>query len=200
MNELIVKNLRVLKRGPYELKIKSGEIAAISGSSGVGKSIFLRALADLERHNGEVILDGRNYQEFSGPEWRQKVMYLPAESQWWKETVKEHFFTTPHDSLLDQYGFKPEVLDWSINRLSSGEKQRLAIIRVLLHQPSLLLLDEPTASLDQENVKRIEKAIASYLKESNAGAIWISHDPAQIKRIASTHFEILEGGKVRQVL
>ena len=200
MNELIVKNLRVLERGPYEINIKSGEIAAISGNSGVGKSIFLRALADLERHNGEVILNGKNYQEFSGPEWRQKVMYLPAESQWWKETVKEHLLEIPREEMLNQYGFDGGVLNWTINRLSSGEKQRLAIIRMLLHQPAILLLDEPTASLDQNNVKKIEKAISSYLHDSKAAAIWISHDPVQIKRIASSHYEILEGGKVKQIL
>ncbi|MGM0598200.1 MAG: ABC transporter ATP-binding protein [Candidatus Rifleibacteriota bacterium] len=200
MNELIVKNLQVLELGPYDIKVKSGEIAAVSGSSGVGKSIFLRAVADLERHNGEVILDGKNYQEFSGPEWRRQVMYLPSESQWWKETVIEHLLKTPDEALLNQYGFETDVLNWSINRLSSGEKQRLAIIRMLLHQPSLLLLDEPTASLDQDNVKRIEKAISSYLEDSKAAAIWISHDPQQIERIASSHFEILAGGKIRQIL
>jgi ABC-type iron transport system FetAB ATPase subunit len=69
---------------------------------------------------------------------------------------------------------------------------------LLLHQPEVLLLDEPTASLDRDSVERIEKLFRSYLAEKNAVALWVSHDHHQIERVADRKFEMLSGGELRQ--
>jgi ABC-type iron transport system FetAB ATPase subunit len=198
MAEFIVKDLSFLDRGPYSFSMAANQIVCLSGPSGSGKSLLLRAIADLEPNSGIMSLDNLFHYDVSGPEWRKKVMYLPAESQWWQETVKEHFCCEPEVQLLADCGFSQEVLDWEISRLSSGEKQRLAIIRLLLHQPEVLLLDEPTASLDRDSVERIEKLFRSYLAEKNAVALWVSHDHHQIERVADRKFEMLSGGELRQ--
>lgn len=199
MPELFVEELRFLDRGPYAFSLKEKQVICLSGESGAGKSLLLRALADLESHEGHMALGGTSYLDHSGSDWRKKVMYLPAESHWWMETVQEHFPGEPDLKLLSDCGFKEEALTWEIGRLSSGEKQRLAIFRVLLHKPEVLLLDEPTASLDPYNIEKIENVFRTYLKENRASAMWVSHDPLQIERIGDNHFEILPGGGLKKV-
>lgn len=199
MPDFHVKNLTFLNRGPYDLTLEAGKIMAVSGSSGSGKSLLLRAIADLEPNSGAMFLDGRSYLDFSGPDWRRQVMYLPAESHWWQEKVSDHLVNIPVAGIFAEYGFSAEVADWEISRLSSGEKQRLAILRVLLNRPAILLLDEPTASLDPQSVSRIESLLLKYVKSNGAAAIWVSHDPNQIDRIADRHIEIHSGGGYKQV-
>ena len=75
-----------------------------------------------------------------------------------------------------------------VNRLSSGERQRLALIRILINNPKILLLDEPTSSLDSINTSHVENIISSYIQGRNGAAIWISHNAAQAKRMATRHF------------
>lgn len=199
MEKLTIDQLSFHGRGPYSFALTSGQILAISGASGAGKSLLLRAIADLEPHQGEMAIEGEDYLNFSGPDWRCRVMYLPSEAQWWKETVREHLITEPENSELELFGFTAATLDWEISRLSSGEKQRLAILRLLQRRPRVLLLDEPTASLDQQNIARIEKMLQNYVWQEKAAAIWVSHDPLQIERIADRHYEILPGGELRTV-
>jgi ABC-type iron transport system FetAB ATPase subunit len=199
MENLRIDNLCFHGRGPYSFSLLTGQIIAVSGASGAGKSLLLRAIADLEPHQGAMTLDGENYLNFSGPEWRCRAMYLPAEAQWWKETVREHLIAEPGREELELFGFGVETLDWEISRLSSGEKQRLAILRMLQRRPQILLLDEPTASLDQQNIAKIETMLQNYVLREKAAAVWVSHDPLQIERVADRHFEILAGGELRTI-
>jgi ABC-type iron transport system FetAB ATPase subunit len=126
-------------------------------------------------------------------------MYVPAESQWWRETVREHLNELPDTEFLNQFGFDNDVLDWEIGRLSSGEKQKLALLRAFLLKPEALLLDEPTSSLDKGSVKKVEALIDKYVKNNRAATIWVSHDQDQINRASDSHFEIQAGGNMRQL-
>ena len=94
---------------------------------------------------------------------------------------------------LEALGFESTVLDWEVQRLSSGERQRLAIARTLAGSPSALLLDEPTANLDQKNTERVERLIAAWRQQTGGCVIWVSHDPAQRSRISDTQLEIRDG-------
>lgn len=199
MKKLLINNLCFLERGPYNIEFDSGAVYGFSGGSGAGKTLLLRAIADLEPHSGEMQLDGQCYTSFSGPEWRKKVAYLPAESHWWFETAGQHFHRLPSNETLKKVGFGNEVLDWEISRLSTGEKQRLAVLRVLQNQPEVLLLDEPTASLDEKNIRAVEDLLMEYVKEHNAACLVVSHDSDQLLRIADHRFEILSGGELRPV-
>ncbi|MBN2809280.1 MAG: ABC transporter ATP-binding protein [Deltaproteobacteria bacterium] len=198
MSKLIVNGLVYHHLGPFSLTVEARETVALAGPSGAGKSLFLRALADLDPHGGEILLDGRSSQSWSGPEWRRRVALLPAESQWWHDKVGEHFNRSPVNrssasARLAVLGFEAQVMNWSIARLSSGEKQRLAILRLLQNQPTVLLLDEPTANLDPLNTQRVEKLFLDYQQQHAAAMVWVTHDLAQGLRLGGRHFQIENG-------
>lgn len=146
-------------------------------------------MADLEAHSGQVALGDVRCDSIKAHLWRRRVGMLPAESQWWYGTVGEHFKTTEGE-WFTELGFDKDVANWEVARCSTGEKQRLALLRLLCMRPQALLLDEPTASLDRDSVQRAEAIIRAYRKEHEAPVIWVSHDPEQIRRVADRHFEL----------
>lgn len=180
--------------GPWDLTVASGECVCLSGPSGSGKSLLLRAIADLDPHEGEVRLDASLCGDMPAPHWRRRVSLLPAESQWWYDRVGQHFgdYDSEYLALL---GFDAEAMDWSVSRCSTGERQRLALLRVLALHPQALLLDEPTASLDPDNVKRVEQLITHYRQDKQAAVLWVSHDMAQIARVSERHLRMRSDGQ-----
>ncbi len=187
MNGLYIHNLTFLGKGPFSLTVESACCTGITGSSGSGKSLLLRAIADLDPHEGEVRLSGVSCEDVSAAKWRKIIGMLPAESAWWFDTVGEHFSakeTTSAGKLVQQLGFSSDVFSWQIQRLSTGERQRLAIVRLLLNKPGALLLDEPTASLDADNVGRAEELLTRYRLKEKIPVLWVSHDPEQLIRVA----------------
>ncbi len=183
---LEIQNLSFQNRGPYSFRIKAGECVGLRGASGAGKSLLLRAIADLDPRTGSMQLGDIKADAVAAPSWRRAVGLLPAESGWWLDQVGDHFtdFDTVDVNLLAAVGFDRSVQNWQISRLSTGEKQRLAIVRLLHQQPQCLLLDEPTASLDQALVARVEDLLTTYGRIHNAPMLWVSHDPAQLARVS----------------
>lgn len=179
--------------GPIDLTVHAGECVCVSGPSGAGKSLLLRAVADLDPHEGRVFLDGVACMDLPAPQWRRRVGLLPAESAWWAERVGDHFSDAMDSEPLQRLGFDQKVMNWSVARASTGERQRLALLRLLANQPRALLLDEPTAALDPKNVKAVEGLVAEYRARHQAPVIWVSHDPEQIARVAQRHFRIVAG-------
>jgi ABC-type iron transport system FetAB ATPase subunit len=189
---LQIKDLKRLTIGPLSLDVDAGDCVCISGPSGTGKSLLLRAIADLDPHGGQVWLGNQSCNATPPDVWRSMVGLLPPESSWWLPRVREHF----HDGMpvpLDHVGLETEILDKPVSQLSSGERQRLALLRLLSNRPRVLLLDEPTANLDPENTRRIEKVITEYKREHDAAVIWVSHDSEQIKRVANRCLELIDG-------
>jgi len=190
MAELRLQGLKTRNLAPIDLTLAARELVFLSGPSGSGKSLLLRALADLDQHEGEVWLDGNPCSSLSAPEWRRQVGLLPAESFWWHDKVGDHFDQTSLkagqalETLLARLGFEPEVLGWSVIRLSTGERQRLALARLLALRPQALLLDEATANLDPPNRDRVETLIQDYRRTAGAPILWVSHDPEQRLRLA----------------
>lgn len=182
MSELRVDGLCARHIGPLTLAVRPAECLGLSGPSGAGKTLLLRALADLDPHDGEVRLDGTAAAAYPPPQWRRTVGLLPAESAWWRDTVGAHFARTDAEALR-RLGFGPEVLNWRVARLSTGERQRLALLRLLAGEPSVLLLDEPTASLDPDTTRAAEELIAEYRRSHSAAVIWVTHSAEQRRRV-----------------
>ncbi len=164
--------------------LSAPELACLSGPSGTGKTLLLRALVDLDVNRAEVRLAGVERGELSPTQWRKRVGFLPADSRWWGATVADHFQKDGRRAMLRRLGFGPEVLGWQVERLSSGERQRLALARLLENQPQVLLLDEPTANLDPDSARRVERLVSDYLHEHPAACVWVTHAQDQIERIA----------------
>lgn len=196
MPNLEIKNLCFQDRGPYSFRIEGGECVGLHGASGAGKSLLLRAIADLDPRTGSLQLDDVNADALPAPAWRRAVGLLPAESGWWMDSVGEHFadFNAVDENMLATVGFDRSVQDWQVSRLSTGEKQRLAIVRLLHNRPQCLLLDEPTASLDQGMTARVEQLLVLYGVTHSAPLLWISHDPAQLVRVSRHCFFMASDG------
>lgn len=190
---LELRGLRRLHIGPVDLHVQPGECITISGRSGAGKSVLLRAIADLDPHEGEVRLQGRACSSMPAPQWRRQVTYVAAESGWWHETVRPHFpDTMDFAGEFPKLGLKASVADMPVHRLSTGERQRLALLRALCLESKVLLLDEPTSSLDPESVERVEKLLQERLAAGTA-IIMITHDADQAVRMGTRHFQLEDG-------
>ncbi|SEK88987.1 ABC transporter ATP-binding protein [Halomonas daqiaonensis] len=194
---LRLERLAISELSGVELTLAPAEILCLSGASGSGKSRLLRAVADLEPHGGKALLGDLDQASLPAHEWRARVMLVPAESHWWADSVGEHLSQAdPAD--LKALGFTPEVLDWQVARLSSGEKQRLALLRAISREPSALLLDEPTANLDDATTRRVETWLVERIRERGWPTLWVAHDAAQIARVANHHWRI-EGAELAEV-
>lgn len=192
---LVVKELRSEFAGPFDLNLGAGVCAAITGPSGSGKSLFLRMIADLDPNQGKVWLNGRERASISAPEWRKQATYVSAESGWWADTVIEHFVLYKRSevaALAARLGLHVDLLDASIARLSTGEKQRLSLVRALLPSPPVLLLDEPTGPLDEESVAQVE-ALLQERMATGTSVLLVTHDPNQAGRLGNQRYRMVAG-------
>lgn len=232
-----------VSRMPYlaevSFEVAAGESVSIMGPSGVGKSVLLRALADLDPHSGEVWLQAQAQTAASAPQWRRQVMWFGAETAWWHDSVQTHFeevakwmketqasekenhknskktaeicqnvqpchpffdlnntFRQRLEAGIAWLGLKMPILQQPVWQLSSGEKQRLALLRGLLFNPKVLLLDEVTANLDEESTCQVEDLVQRYVQQPGTQrcAIWVTHDAVQSQRVASRRLRLTAEG------
>ncbi|MFQ5783816.1 MAG: ATP-binding cassette domain-containing protein [Alphaproteobacteria bacterium] len=190
---LTVRNLAVAGIAPFDLDIDSGECVALTGPSGSGKTLVLRALADLDPNEGEVSLDGAPRMAVGAPDWRRRVAYLSAEPGWWEERVAPHFPDGEATmALLAFLGLPPDLLDQSVATVSTGERHRLALVRILLLEPRVLLLDEPTSGLDDIAAGRVEAILAERLS-GDVSILLVTHDLQLAERLAHRRLRIRDG-------
>lgn len=185
--------------GAYSLTVAPGECVAVTGPSGSGKSLLLRLIADLEPGRGTARIGNMIRDTLEAYEWRRLVMYVPADSGWWTSPVAAHMSDIEAaQRLLGAFNLPGGLMDASPDNVSSGERQRLALIRALILKPRFLLLDEPTSALDPASTVRVEKALARSMK-NGLGLLIVSHDPEQVVRMADRHYT-LSGAGLAEVL
>ena len=178
---------------PVSLDLAAGECAAVLGPSGAGKSLLLRQIADLDPGHGEAELGGRRRSGMRGHEWRRQVMYCQAEAGWWDDLVARHFTDRARAlAIMQRLGLSADKLDSLVHELSTGERQRLGLVRALALAPRVLLLDEPTAALDQAATDQVEAELRRYL-EGGAGILMVTHSPAQAERLARRSWRMEQG-------
>jgi putative ABC transport system ATP-binding protein len=178
------------------------------GPSGSGKTLLLRSLVQLDRVDEEDLgFEGRSLSHWGLPLYRTKVIYLPQRPVLFEGSVEDNlqmlFQLAVHRgkrydgdrirSYLDKLHRNPDFLSRAAPQLSGGEAQILGLLRALQLDPQVLLLDEPTASLDPESTAQVEELLADWLRaEPRRACIWTSHDGAQIERVTDGRFDLLE--------
>jgi len=184
--------LRSTLAGPFDLTVAAGECVAITGASGSGKSLFLRMIADLDPCSGEVFLDGRPRSGMPAPAWRRQVVYNPADPGWWADDVASHFPDLAKARVLaERLALTPALLEGPVLRLSTGERQRLGLIRALLLDPPVLLLDEPTGALDTDNAALVEALLRERLA-ADTSILMVTHSEVQAERLGDRRFRMTD--------
>jgi heme ABC exporter ATP-binding subunit CcmA len=185
------------------LMVPAGATMALLGPNGAGKTTLLRILATLARPSaGEVTIDGFDLRH-DAQAIRRRIGYLGHQPMLYEElTAKENldFFARTYgvqdrqariDALIERVGLRQKAKDRARD-LSRGQTQRLALARALLHEPSLLLLDEPDAGLDEQGIALLEEVLR---ERSTAGqtAIFTTHDLAWGLRVADRAVALVAG-------
>jgi putative ABC transport system ATP-binding protein len=191
------------------LSLGDANVTTIIGRSGSGKTTLLKLLNKLiSPTEGEIYYEGKSLKEMSSIDIRKEVLMLPQMPVVFKGSIK--------DNLLIglRYAKQPAVTDARLNAilesvylykqlnesadiLSGGEKQRLALGRILLLEPKILLLDEPSSALDESTEESIIQTIINFAKDTNKKIILITHN----KQLADMYGEDvieLEAGKVKR--
>jgi ABC-type multidrug transport system ATPase subunit len=192
VSALRIKRLATKLIGPISFDVAAGECLALMGPSGAGKSLLLRAIVDLDPSTGNVMVGVHARDDMPASEWRKLVALVPAESGWWADRVRDHF-PAKFDAteLIRKLGLAGSF-EWDVGRLSSGERQRLALARALCRRPEALLLDEPTASLDDHATGLVEDLIRECC-EGGMALLLVTHDRRQAERMAKRLLQIRDG-------
>ena len=182
------------------LDIQPG-ISPLIGESGSGKSLFLRSLAMLDPlATGTIGFLGEVVTQERVPEYRAACMYLQQRPTLFEGTVRENlerpyellahkakaFNQTAIGKWLTRIGRNVDFLNKHTSELSGGESQIACLLRAIQLDPLVLLLDEPTAALDESSVNAIEKIIIDWsLRFQTRSVVWVTHDLRQAKRITT---------------
>ena len=196
MSALRIKRLATQLIGPISFDVAAGECVVLMGPSGAGKSLLLRAIVDLDPSTGDVMVGAHARDAMPASEWRKLVALVPAESGWWADRVSDHFpGKVVATELIAQLGLAGSF-EWDVARLSTGERQRLALARALCRRPQVLLLDEPTASLDDHATTLVESLIRECCADGMA-LLLVTHDRRQAERMTKRLLRISDG-KIEQ--
>ncbi len=181
-----------------QLSIEPGEFIAIVGRSGCGKSTLLRLVAGLEAASGgSLAVDGQPVQGLHGD---ARIMFQDARLLPWRRVLDNVLLGLPQDrrghalQVLTQVGLGDRAQEWPA-RLSGGQRQRVALARALVHQPRLLLLDEPLGALDALTRIEMHRLIEGLWQERRFTALLVTHDVQEAVALAD-RVVLIEDGRI----
>jgi len=203
-----VNNTRVKTQiiGSLDLKVNKSELVTIMGASGSGKSTLLRLINRLsEIDSGAILLNGNDIRSHVPMELRRKIGMVFQVPVTFKGSVRDNLVfgiklwggKMGIETLSRDAGIPEDLLDADAGQLSIGEKQRVCIARALANQPEILLLDEPTSSLDAVSAQKIEKLLLGLQKERDLTILWVTHEKEQVERIGGRRL-ILRDGRLEE--
>ena len=172
--------------------LKSGEFKLITGPSGCGKSTLLKIVSSLlSPTRGNIIFNGKNIDDVAPEEYRKQVSYCFQTPTLFGDTVYDNLALPyqirklkPDEKKIRQdltlLALPDSMLKKGINELSGGEKQRISLIRNLQFMPKILLLDEITSALDEDNKRNVNELICRLVAEQGLGVLWVTHDKDEI--------------------
>jgi UDP-glucose/iron transport system ATP-binding protein len=194
------------------LTLASGEVVDVIGPSGSGKSTLLRALSRLlPGVHGTLLLDGEPAETIEPHAWRCRVTLLPQKAAIVQGTVRDNLVLpwrlkararvqAPADAelraALDRVNLDDVDLDRDADRLSVGQAARIALTRVVLTAPEVLLLDEPDANLDNASAEQVRQMTEAFAARGG-GVVRVRHQRSDQLAARRLH---LEGGKLREVV
>jgi len=188
-------NKEVLRK--LDLQVNMGDFVAVVGRSGCGKSTLLRIIAGLEQiSSGNITVNG---QELNGRNNSAKIMFQDGRLLPWKKVYDNVGLGLKLDSqkqqilkILEQVGLSDRSQAWP-SELSGGQQQRVALARALIHEPQLLLLDEPLGALDALTRIEMHELIENLWREKQLTAILVTHDVEEAVALANRVILIEEG-------
>ncbi len=197
-------------------EVQEGAVFTIMGPSGSGKSTLLRTVNRLiEPEAGQVLLDGQDVAALPVQELRRRVGMVFQRPAMFEGAVLDNVLYGPrlrrecpdHDCpearslalpLLERVGLPADFVDKPADLLSGGEAQRVALARALANRPEVLLLDEPTASLDPTASRHIERLLGELSETTDLTFVFVTHDLRQACRIGDHGLLLVEGRVVER--
>jgi len=186
-----------------DLQIPRGAVVGLLGSNGSGKSTFLKCLLGLLKiDDGEITLGGDHYWDLS-VETKSRLGYVPQDIKLFDWMLARQmigytgaFYPRWDDALVEQLVEQWEVpWDDRVGTLSTGQKQKLALVMALGHRPDLLILDEPVGSLDPVSRREFLKSLVDLTSDEQHTVLFSTHITSDLERVA-THVAILRDGKI----
>ncbi|MBP2028872.1 putative ABC transport system ATP-binding protein [Acetoanaerobium pronyense] len=184
------------------LKIEKNKITSITGESGSGKTTLLRLLNKMiSPDGGSILFNGEDIESINSVELRRKVAMLSQSPVIFEGNVRDNLLMglkfseknlASDETLIDilKSIHLKKSLDENPSNFSGGEKQRLALGRIIVMNPDVFLLDEPSSALDDDTAKDVISSLCSYVKANNKTLIMISHSKALSREFSDEIVEL----------
>jgi len=207
-NGVILELRRVVRRveaktiiDDLSAQFRKGRIYSVIGPSGAGKSSLLRLVNRLDEiGSGEIRFHGLDIRELPPTRLRCRIGYLFQTPYLFPGTVRDNFFSAAcarteetAARLADLVQLEAALIDADTEPLSLGQKQRVALGRLLATEPEIALLDEPTSALDPTITEAIERTVMDIVRRTGLTVIWVTHHPDQALRLGGETLLLVQG-------
>lgn len=208
--------VRTLQQGEYQIRVggclNESEILLIEGPSGSGKSTLLRILARLlQPDSGSLLLQGRESGQISPVEWRRRIKYVPQRPVIFPGSLEDNL-VLPYRlaevarrqkyrpdlarELMEALGLEARILSQDAGKLSGGEAARMSLLRSIMLEPEILLLDEPTAYLDADSRRRVLDLAREWVQAApGRGLVLVSHSQEDLAHLPYLRRLVIQGRK-----